>query len=100
MGRHRNPRDVVADDPAPSAESPVGGLPRPRGAGTHSVARAEADTAVIDLRLVHARRRANQVALAGDIAPRAASATDIPPQRHRHRSSTRRTRTAPGRHCR
>ncbi|NMO89753.1 hypothetical protein [Actinomycetospora sp. TBRC 11914] len=68
---------------------------------------ADADTAVIDLRLVHARRRAQQVALAGDIAtgpPVPSPARPGPRHRHRPRPRAtpghRRTRPTVGRHCR
>jgi hypothetical protein len=97
MGRHN--RDVITDD-----EPETG----------------DADTGGIDVRVAHARRRAAQVALAGEIEPPTtglvivAPTTDLPvtpprasPVPHRHRPSRSRTpisgrhrRPSSGRHCR
>jgi hypothetical protein len=92
MGRHN--RDVVIDD-EPDTE--------------------DADTGGIDVRVAHARRRATQVALAGEIEPPttglvlAASVapprmSPVPqghrPSRSRTAASGRHRRPSSGRHCR
>lgn len=88
MGRHN--RDVIIDD-EPDTE--------------------DADTGGFDVRVAHARRRATQVALAGEIEPPTTGLPVAPPRTSpvpvRHRpsrsrppASGRHRRPSSGRHCR